>query len=53
MRSKYQLAFGDAPLKMEENETVTTPPLSKINWNLLESQVTISTPAGTGTMSLL
>jgi hypothetical protein len=46
--AKYQLAIGDAPLKMEENETVTT---SLIVEGQLESagvKSKDSTPAGTG-----
>jgi hypothetical protein len=46
--AKYQLAFGDAPLKMEENETVTTSP--NVEGQLGSSGVKSkdSTPAGTG-----
>jgi hypothetical protein len=46
--AKYQLAIGDAPLKMEENETVTT---SLIVEGQLESagvKSKDSMPAGTG-----
>jgi hypothetical protein len=46
--AKYQLAFGDAPLKMEENETVKTPPI--VEGQLESPGVTSadSTSAGTG-----
>jgi hypothetical protein len=37
----YQLAFGDAPLKMEENETVTTLPIVEGQLGPLESRVHI------------